>query len=502
MRTFTCSTIVMISCLVACTKQEVPLPSETKVSIGNEVFVPEVSTSRSIDRALILTFDGKDKKIVIRLNDSITGVYTVVPPLLKSAGTLSASITCTISDSVFTAQSGTVTITGNQAGKISGLYEASLLSGGGTALDINSGSFVDLPTEPLIATQEEIDEALNSCYAALTDYIEFQFMFDAVYSNQIDPPDGEWAEISDHSQASFPENGKILRLWSDAYQIIFKVNHILESSANVISDEQNRNQIIGQAKAIRAYLFYNLFTWFESIPLESGFSESLIPRDTLPVVLARIRGDALSAVTGLPATWQGPDNFRIPLLFPVGLIARISLNDFRLPYVWPQQVSYHDYNEAVNKAKEITDSGIYQLSADSADFSGTSTEMIWGFEIGGNNGFNDFFDKGSFVPVLRLTEIYLILSEALYRSGNSSEALHYLNILRVRRGSPAAGNITVQELLEQWKRELALEGSMFITHRRFEKAMAIVGNDPVKILLPIPFSVMQRNPNLWQNAGY
>ncbi len=66
--------------------------------------------------------------------------------------------------------------------------------------------------------------------------------------------------------------------------------------------------------------------------------------------------------------------------------------------------------------------------------------------------------QNTFAPVLRLSEIYYIYSEALYRKGLTADALSILNQVRVARGK--INTFTDQseagfynELLNEYRRE-------------------------------------------------
>ena len=340
---------------------------------------------------------------------------------------------------------------------------------------------------PLLDTEAAINDTLLMCYSKCYSYIEQLYLFDALYSNNILAPDGSWTQIYDHTQSS--DNEKILMLWANAYDIIYKTNLVILSSEAVISDPPTKNIIIAQAKAIRAYLNYNLLNWFGEIPLEAGTSESVIPRNTIEEVLIQINQDATDASLSLPMTWSASDKFRIPKSFAFALLSRASLYS-------------KNYNEALSSTQQIINSGVYALGADPANFSEGNTEIFWGFNKSNNTEFNNFFDKGSYVPVIRYTESYLISAEALFKTGNTANALNYINALNARRGNPILTSLTNDELFLQWNTELMKEGSEFITLKRFDKALSVVQNYPHKLLLPVPLHFIISNVNLTQNPGY
>ncbi len=342
-------------------------------------------------------------------------------------------------------------------------------------------------TPSLLETEAAVHDTLLMCYSRISRYIEHLYLCDAVYSNHIPAPDASWTEIYNHTQTQSSNNTKILTLWSEAYEIIYKVNLILASS-DVITSEVDRQVVEAQAKAMRAYLYYNLLIWFGGVPLETGFTESMISRNSIEEVTDQIKADATEALIHLPEPWTGPDAFRIPNGFAYGMRARANLYD-------------GDYADALADAALLP--GRYELSLDYTNFVSTNVEIIWGFEKGNNTEFNYFFTKGSYVPVMRLTEFYLIEAEAHMRQGDQASALAYINNLRERRGEQALTlPITTDDVYQQWITELSKEGNMFITLKRFDKALNVVGGSSHKLLLPIPLPHLNSNANLVQNPGY
>jgi hypothetical protein len=340
---------------------------------------------------------------------------------------------------------------------------------------------------PLLETEADINDTLLYCYSKLYDYNELLYLFDAVYSNDIPAPDASWTEIFDHSQTS--DNEKIYMLWTNAFDIIYKTNLVIQSSEIVITDQQTQDQIIAQAKAIRAYLYYNLVIWFGAVPIEPATAESIIPRNSVPEVIAQVILDATEASRLLPMNWGMTDNFRIPKNFAKALLSRAYLYD-------------NNYNESLNTTQQIINSGMYALSVDPSNFTSASSEILWGFEKRNNTVFNTFFDKGSFVPVIRYTESFLVEAEALFRSGDTQGSINYINMLNSRRGLPTITSLSSDALFQHWNTELVKEGNMFSTLKRFGKALPIVQDYPHKLLLPVPMPFIISNVYLTQNAGY
>jgi starch-binding outer membrane protein, SusD/RagB family len=116
------------------------------------------------------------------------------------------------------------------------------------------------------------------------------------------------------------------------------------------------------------------------------------------------------------------------------------------------------------------------------------------------------------VPVIRVSELFLIRAEALARSGgDQAAALADVNRIRTRAGLAAIAttptNAALQaEIALQRRLELAFEGHRwFDLKRRGLDVVKTTGNVPygdTRILAPIPLSEIQANRNLVQNAGY
>ena len=73
------------------------------------------------------------------------------------------------------------------------------------------------------------------------------------------------------------------------------------------------------------------------------------------------------------------------------------------------------------------------------------------------------------MPLIRLAEMYLIKSEALYRLGKMDEALATINQVRKARNLPALGEMPADfftELVHEYRRELLGEGQLFFLYKR------------------------------------
>ena len=118
------------------------------------------------------------------------------------------------------------------------------------------------------------------------------------------------------------------------------------------------------------------------------------------------------------------------------------------------------------------------------------------------------------IPVLRLSEMYLIRAEALARSGDLVADLADLNALRERAGlAPVDASVDLlAEILLERRREFCFEGQYLYDLARYQRDL-VRGQGCIAqvcdlsypspfLILPIPQRNLDLNGNLEQNEGY
>ncbi|NJN25161.1 MAG: RagB/SusD family nutrient uptake outer membrane protein [Cyclobacteriaceae bacterium] len=129
--------------------------------------------------------------------------------------------------------------------------------------------------------------------------------------------------------------------------------------------------------------------------------------------------------------------------------------------------------------------------------------------------------SGQDIPISRFAEVLLDYAEALNEEGRSDDALIYINKIRTRAGLPDFDSTDKDEILmqimEERRKETFYEANLFseinrrglflewIKEKR-EDISKLNLNKPFlqtnPILMPIPLSELEINPNLTQNEGY
>ena len=125
--------------------------------------------------------------------------------------------------------------------------------------------------------------------------------------------------------------------------------------------------------------------------------------------------------------------------------------------------------------------------------------------------------------IARYADALLMYAECMWKAGNNTGALQYINQVRTRAkmaALPANTTIDIDLILHERRMELTFEGQRFFDLVRTGKAISVlskflrtkVGYDsppvnnadivPEQLLLPIPVSEIQKDPTLIQNPGY
>ena len=118
------------------------------------------------------------------------------------------------------------------------------------------------------------------------------------------------------------------------------------------------------------------------------------------------------------------------------------------------------------------------------------------------------------IPVLRLSEMYLIRAEAILNGASISgaTAIGDVNMIRSNRGATALGDVTLTVLYQERRRELCYEGHQLFDLARTQRGLVRVDYDGAvnqnipfpdyRWAMPIPQFEIDANENMEQNPGY
>lgn len=177
-----------------------------------------------------------------------------------------------------------------------------------------SDDFVDRPikysidSENYFNSKSDYDNALIATYDLLqTTYLNAllgEIASDNTLAggeSQSDTPGFQQVDKMIHT----PVNSNLKNLWDWMFAGVQRANYILEFKDK--TDFQGKNQVIAEARFLRAYYHFELVKWFGGIPMkgDARFSpgdEKKIPRSSVAEVYVSIEADLIFAADNLAAT--------------------------------------------------------------------------------------------------------------------------------------------------------------------------------------------------------
>ena len=159
--------------------------------------------------------------------------------------------------------------------------------------------------------------------------------------------------------------------WINYYAAIFRCNKVIqaEETADWGGDLAARGRIIGQARALRAILYFDLARMFGDVPLVTVPTEENLPRTAASEVYNQIFDDLKYAAANIPAdafplSSRDVNDGRITKYAAEALLARAYL--YYTGY-YGQENEGCTKQEAIDALEDIINNGGYELEANYAD---------------------------------------------------------------------------------------------------------------------------------------
>jgi hypothetical protein len=436
--------------------------------------------------------------------------------------------------------------------------------------------FVEVETPKTLIIDESIftnDASANSAilgiYSKMMESNTFASVYTTLYSSlssdelvsySNNPAFGEF-----YSNTVTPSNNNLKSFWGDAYSFIFAANSILEGvSGSTLLSEGLKQQLIGEAKFIRAFCYFNLSMFFGDVPLITTTDyriNAISDRTPLSKIHEQIIEDLQEAKVLLKEDYSFSNGERVrPNKWTAtALLSRMYLFIGEWANAETQATSIIN-NSAYSLVKNLNDvflknssEAIWQLApvrpnintnegeifvltaAPGGSFgvaiskyllnafgSGDARKNTWIGSISLNNQTYYFPNKykiklsstiSEYYMVFRLSEQYLIRAESRAQQNNIPGAVSDLNKIRERAKLPNFNTNDKTALLSAILHERQVElftewGLRWFDLKRTNTSNTILG--PIKspnwqttdVLYPIPQSEINNNPNLTQNSGY
>jgi hypothetical protein len=170
----------------------------------------------------------------------------------------------------------------------------------------NSASFVSTDNNLWVFGDVASDDATKGGLSG--DLSEIQFIDDFSYSRN---------------------NGSLEKIWKHYYEGITRANYLIYYSPGIVMDETRKNRILGEARFLRAYYYFNLINIFGEVPLKLipplNSNEINKPKSTEVAVYAQIENDLQAAAAVLESTYSGLEVGRATKGAALGLLAKAYL---------------------------------------------------------------------------------------------------------------------------------------------------------------------------------
>lgn len=138
-------------------------------------------------------------------------------------------------------------------------------------------------------------------------------------------------------------------IWAHYYEGISRANYLLYYGADIDMDPGRKEEILSEARFLRAYFYFHLVTIFGDIPIKTtpplNEDETYKPKSSVEDVYALIESDLLEAKTGLLTTTD-PGHATKGAAW--GLLAKV--------YLFQEK-----WTEALEAADSVIDLGLYAL---------------------------------------------------------------------------------------------------------------------------------------------
>jgi len=420
-----------------------------------------------------------------------------------------------------------------------------------------------ISSDQALSTAQNVRAALNGAYNDLSDADLYGGQYMMSPDLLADDGDVQWvgtfaspAEIIRKNIQT--NNGFVETQWTDAYETINVANNVL-SALDRIEDPQERERIEGEARVIRAALYFELARLFgqpwnagdpasnPAVPLVLEPTRSIteddnLTRNTVQEVYNQVLTDLTTARDLLPAN----NGTSIDTYVASAFLSRVYLmqedypnaassadrvlqaEQFQLAptfagafnnvedipeYVFAIQISSQDGANDLNTFyASSTDGGRGDINIQSqhlnlyaeADARGDFFYVDSGTGDTRTQKWQDDEADGANLPILRLAEMYLTRAEANLRAGSTVGAppVDDVNAIRTRAGLDSVSTVTVEDVLRQRRLELAFEGNLLHDLKRTGRSVGSLSFDAEELVYPIPQRECDANPEITQNPGY
>ncbi|MCF8275009.1 MAG: RagB/SusD family nutrient uptake outer membrane protein [Flavobacteriaceae bacterium] len=444
-----------------------------------------------------------------------------------------------------------------------------------TLVSCNQDEFLDkdpydqVTTENLFKDLETFKAAVSGAYNSFQDtyyYNSYFTMLPDVMSDNVQAIYTVFTDIDKYETTSTNADAK--RVWDKMSLAIAQTSIVIRQAESLDfgSDQEEATQLIGQMYVARALAYFDMQRMFAQpynftpdashlgIPLvdESQVGIELISpaRNTTAEVYAKIVADIQKGITLIgdetPSVYLLNKNSAKALLARVYLYMEnwVDANDMATEVIGSGYTLVSNSNYVASWTAESSTESIFSIVNTVTDNSSTSS-MVYYYGRPRFNATTDLFNaldagdvrkslivskkvlkypayatRDNNIPVIRLSEMYLIKAEALAEMNMDEDARDAVNEIRLRANLLAtpyseSGDELKDMIQDERRKELMFEGHRLFDLTRKKKSFtkySTTSGIPIAIdypnnltILPIPQAEIDANDNIsesQQNPGY
>jgi hypothetical protein len=453
------------------------------------------------------------------------------------------------------------------------------------------------PASEFFQTEEDAVASVSAIYGKMRAWSMVAFAYvimqEIVSDNSLKgSSQGDAAFINEFDKFNFTATqGTINDYWNGRYEVINLCNQTLTNVPNIEMNENMKDRLLGEARFIRALVYFDLVRAFGDVPMPTSIDnvlEASVVRTPKEEVYAQIIADLTEAIEVLPDSYDAANLGRATKGAARGILAKVYLyreewdkvleqtsaiissnryglednfyHVFRIPYEngkeslfeiqassvagdgnlsnsqysqvqgvrgtngfgWGFNIPSDDLAAAFDAAGDDVRKKVTILYKDDVTEDGDKIEGVNAGELEGVN--KPRYNGKSYVPrnrqingvnegseqnirVLRYAEVLLIDAEAKVRKGDIGGAATSLNLVRERVGLDPIDAPTLQDIWNERRLELAMEGDRFFDLVRTGQAATVLGPQGFVAgkneVFPIPQVMIDVTNNaIQQNNGY
>lgn len=141
---------------------------------------------------------------------------------------------------------------------------------------------------------------------------------------------GDQSDIQFIDEFSYSRNnGSLEKIWKHYYEGISRANYLLYYVPDIVMNDDLKARILGEAKFLRAWFYFNLVNIFGDIPLKLNPplnpDEINKPTSSVAAVYAQLESDLREVALILPVSYSGADAGRVTRGAAYGLLVKTLL---------------------------------------------------------------------------------------------------------------------------------------------------------------------------------